>query len=490
MGRRRLLSVALFVVLSCELAPGVIGDRPRSPSPPPPSADRALVPSDVLDGLLTGGDQLAKLCMRGGQDTVSRVFCAPSLSPVRSLRDLQARLNLAFADATASGGNGTGGNPAFVLSGHSQSLVGRFVSPLSPRAFVFTPSVPGSSTPNPGFVAMAFTRGESFVEVAAHDPSDDGPEALNFYLIRFVRADDGQGGSSPGERLLPAVEQDWQRVDVYEDGDLENTILDCTHCHQPGGPGTLKILRMHERTDPWTHFLRADREGGWALLEDYHRVHGDAEDYGGIPASIIDRSDPSLLAALVENNGFRDQPNPFDAAVIEREVDASNALEPAVNTPPGQSPTWQRIFAVSLTGDAIPPPYHDAKAYDALKLSGAADAYRSATTGALPLASLPDLRDVFLDDALVELSVRPPPDASGREILVQMCKDCHNASVDPTLSRARFDATALDAMPSAEKLEAIARLRLPPDTRLRMPPVMFRSLSEEEIAKVVAELER
>jgi hypothetical protein len=289
---------------------------------------------------------------------------------------------------------------------------------------------------------------------------------------------------------VPEVERGWKRVDVYEDDDLENTILDCKRCHQPGGLGTRKILRMHEHTDPWTHFLRADRPGGRVLLDDFHLAHGTGEDYGPIPAALIERSAPSRLEALVVNNGFGDQPNPFDSARIEQEVEAGNPSEPEVNVPLGRSETWQRLFDNAILGLAIPPPYHDAKVYDSNKLAAAAAMYGRTIAGAMPASLMPDLRDVFLDDALVDLGVRPPRGASGRAILVQMCQDCHNSAVDPTISRARFDVARLDQMSREEKDLAIARLGLEPTSRLRMPPPLFRALSSDEIARVTVELEK
>jgi len=447
----------------------------------PPRAMAALVPDDVFDGLPTGADQLAILCARKGGDAVSKAFCSTPAPTIHGLVDLEEALGLGFADRTTAGRNGASGNPGFALSGHSASLVGRFASAFNPRAFLFTPSSQG---PAPGFVALAFTRGETFVEVAAHDPTDPGPEAINLYLIRFVRSD---CDDSAVHRLMSSVEKGWARVDVYEDDDLANSILDCTRCHQPGGPGARKILRMHEHTDPWTHFFRADRPGGRGLLDDFHLAHGTDEDYAGIPGALIERSDPALLAALVENNGFREQPNAFDAAAIEREVESFNPLQPQTNTPPGRSATWQRLFDVAASAAAAPPPYHDVKVYDAQRLKSSSDAYREVLAGA---SIDDDLRDVFLDDAMVDTSVRPPPDASGRAILTEMCQDCHNPTVDPALSRARFDVTRLDSMPRGEKDMAIARLRAPATTRHHMPPLMFRALDDVETARVTAELQK
>ena len=63
------------------------------------------------------------------------------------------------------------------------------------------------------------------------------------------------------------------------------------------------------------------------------------------------------------------------------------------------------------------------------------------------------------------------------DVLVEMCQDCHSSSADPTLTRSRFDVEKLDQMSRDEKDLAIRRLAMPVETRLRMPPSLFRSLT-------------
>src|SRR5205823_1336154 len=172
---------------------------------------------------------------------------------------------------------------------------------------------------------------------------------------------------------------------------------DCTQCHQPSGPDGEKLLRMQELTDPWTHFFRADRPGGKALLADFHAAHGDDEGYGFVPAALIDKSDPRQLEFLVERNGFADQPNPFDTGAIEAEVEALAPLQPAINVPVGASPTWRLLYVTAAAGLAIPVPYHDVKVTDPSKLTAMSDAYRQFKAGQLPREKFPSIRDVFLD---------------------------------------------------------------------------------------------
>jgi cytochrome c553 len=452
------------------------------------------VPSeDPLAMLKQGDEQLADLCSRGSEDALSKALCASPKPTIEGLADLMGALGLSFGDPTASGQNGGGGNPAFVLSGHSSSLVARSVSAMNPRAIVFRPALP----PRPGmpdeeFLVLAFTRGDQFVEVAVKSPpSMEAPAGdLQFYLVRYRQACNEDQSCNFGDLLTPSVEKRWTSWTVYEDDDLTNTTFDCSSCHQPDGPNGPKILRMQELHDPWTHFFKSDRPGGQALLTDFHAAHGGDEDYGPIPAALIDRSDPSKLTDLLERNGFAVQPNEFKGALIEAEVKQSNPGEPAVNQPPGVSATWSELYARAVTGTEIAVPYHDVKVTDPSKLDAMTAAYVSVRTGMKPASTLPDIRDVFLDAALPDLSMRPKPGLDGRGILLHMCSSCHNARLDQTITRARFDVGRLDQMSRDEKDKAIRRLQLAPDKRGHMPPAIVRSLSNAELDLAVGELER
>jgi hypothetical protein len=464
------------------------GPGPTTPSGP--ASDPDLTDRDPFAGLLTGAAQKQALCARGNGDRLATSWCATTPPTVTSIKELQTMLGLQFA--APNGNNAAGGNPGFALTGHSSSLVARFVSAINPRAIVFTPSPRPNNInnprPNPGFVAMGFARGEQFAEIAAHDATKG---AINFYLVHFEQACNSKpGGCSNGELLTPAVEKDWTSVTIYQDVDLKNTIFDCTHCHQPGGPNTPRILRMQERVNPWTHWFRNNREGGQALLADFHAAHGTTEDYGPIPAAMIDKSDPAQLEGLVENNSVAPQPNEFPSNTIENEVSSSSPNQPVDNSTPGTSPTWRALYERVVAGQFIPVPYHDVKVTDATKLAAATASYKAVMAGMSPLGSLMDIREVFLDSALPALSFRPKAGMSGRQILQHMCQRCHNPNLDQTISRAKFDVTKLDTMPRAEKDLAIKRLTLPMDTRLRMPPPRFGQLSDAEIQLVIDELKK
>jgi hypothetical protein len=440
--------------------------------------------------LPSGPAQLAKVCARGSHDAVAQHLCSPTAPKITSITELERAVGLFDG----------GAQPQFALTGHSTSLVVREVSSINPRAIIFTaPSQQpttqqndGSFVADPGFVTMGFVRGSQLVEFAAHDPQAN---ELRFYLVRFLQDCNGSSdGCSPGDLLTPAVERDWRSVTVYDDEDLKNTVFDCRHCHQPGGPSAPKMLRMQERRAPWTHWFRNNQNepGGVALVQDFQAAHGKNEDYAGIPASLLDtpRSDPLVLEALVDNNSVSPQPNEFNTGRIEREVQQSNPAEPAQNMPMGTSSTWQQIYSFSAGGNAIPVPYHDVKVTDPSKLATLSAAYRSFVDGALPADKLPDIRDVLLDAALADMGLRPRAGGDGLSILQQMCQRCHNSTLDQTISRANFNVESFSAMSRGQKDQAIARITQAANSPLLMPPARFGSLSPQELMTVVDFLKR
>jgi len=115
-------------------------------------------------------------------------------------------------------------------------------------------------------------------------------------------------------------------------------------------------------------------------------------------------------------------------------------------------------------------------------------AYRQWMSGTLQ--ALPDIRDVFLDEGLRDMGFAPKEDLDGRALLVQMCKQCHNDNLDLTLTRARFNMDHLSEMSRDEKNLAIDRLRLQLNDRLRMPPVLFRTITDEEQQMMINELRK
>jgi mono/diheme cytochrome c family protein len=440
-----------------------------------------------------GAAQLKALCARNLGDAVSQAFCGSATPPViNSLIDLQKLLGLDFKPGNTA--NGKNGNPGFALTGHSSSLVTRFVNAINPRAIIFTPPRSTGRVNNPqplnSFVAMGFVRGESFVELISNDPSNGNK--LNFFLFKFQHACDATPeGCTTGDTLTPAVESNFTGVySLYNEEDIKDTIFDCQQCHQTGGPSSEKILRMQELQNPWGHFFRNNRNNGQVLLADYATAHSTSETYAGIPGNAITNSDPAVLEGLVENQGFQQQPNEYNTTQILSEVQKVNSNAPGSNVPMGTSTTWEKLYSLSLGGQEIPPPYHDIKVTDPSKLQAAATAYTSVMAGTMPAAQLPDIRDIFLDSAYSDLSFRPAPNQTGAQILVQQCQQCHNKNLDQSQTRERFRVDDLANMSQQEKQLAIHRLQLPSNVFRKMPPPRFRELSPAEIQLVVDELNK
>lgn len=458
----------------------------ESDAEPVVEAPPRLTDHDFLKGFPQGADQMAVICARNKNDRLRQQLCGENPPQINSLVDLQRVLGLEFTNLNnpGRGNNGNGGNPSFVLTGHSSSLVARFTNAINPRAIIFSPA--NQRQADNDFVAMGFLRGEQFAEIIARDPNTG---ILSFFLVAFEQAcNEKEGGCSMGDLLTPDIESNWTKVNIYEDEDLKNTIVDCLQCHQPEGPGTAKILRMQELRDPWTHFFRDNREGGQALIADYQLAHGPNETYAGIPGSHITGSDPQDLENLVRGNGFNNQNIDFDTPSIEDEVNASSPDQPDDNTVPGVSNTWQQLYDLSVQGEIIQIPYHDAKVTDPAKVQPMADAYRAVMNGQLAKNEMPDIRDIFKDDRNMGFQVAAGLD--GRQILVQACRQCHNSKLDQNISRAKFNIDALDLMSREEKDIAIQRLQLPPEDLRAMPPRRFRDLNAAERDLAIKELQK
>lgn len=471
------------------------------------AADDGVEPSDdPLDGLPTGLEQWNLLCARGHADPVATALCAGDDPPtINSITELLEFVGLGFEPGNLS--NGENGNPGFTFVYHSTAVSTRFVNPINPRSIVFTGPVggivfPPSGVPNPDLVMSGFTRGEPFVELVANDPVDD---ELRFYLFRFqLPCEDNPAGCTNAELLTPAVESGFSDWSLYDDGDINNTVVDCLQCHQPGGPNTPKQLRMQEFEEGWTHWFYPNRPENRRAMESFVEAH-EGEGYGGIPAELLTyplllengegsaRPVPFFLALV--NEGFDQQHNAFVSRDIRTDRDNAGCQcfncpnEPALDATDSCSPTWDAIYDAAVRGEAIAVPYFDGRITDPAKLTDATGAYRSIMDGIMPADQMPDLRDIIHDEALPYLSYRPAPSLIGRQILQHMCQHCHNSSLDQTISRSEFNVELLDSLPQSIKDKAIQRLQRSDDDVFKMPPPRFHTLSDAEIALVINTLQ-
>jgi hypothetical protein len=491
---RRLILLALVPTLQLGCLQWVVPNH--DPSNAPASVQQPLVPRDIFETLNNPADAHTELCDNDGShpdfpndaDRITKMFCQDlvaggSIPKPQGLNDLLVLLGLDFKDP--NGENGQGGNPGFAMLAHSSALTARKVSTLTPTAFVFTPPNDDGTAP-PGFVFLAFDPGETFVEVASHDPVSG---EVNFYLVLFDKdCTNSAGGCKNSDLLTQKLTQGWSNVREYESSTaLNNTIADCRTCHAPVDANP-QILRMQEILPPFTHWFSTQTTGGKALYEDFHKAHQAGEDYGPIPGALVDKSDPSLMAKMITAAGFGDQPNAFNSIAIEAEVIKEAPMQPWVNAPIGASTTWKTAYEDAVAGKFIATPYHDVKITDPNKLAKMTKAYTQYTAGAT--SDLPDLRDVFFDAGLRDMGFAPKWGLDGKQLVVQMCQQCHHSNLDLTITREKFLVDQLDMMSREEKDLAIKRLQTPADTRLAMPPVLFRTITDEERQKMVDELSK
>jgi hypothetical protein len=411
-----------------------------------------------------GEEQRSRFCARGRDDLVTDAFCAELAPSVTSLAELFALLDVDPRAYVGSRG--------ISLTGHSTGLSKRSVSAINPRVFFIR--VEGPTDP---LLAVAFTRGETIVEIVTRSRTR---QELEFYVVAFtLRCSSTELGCTPGELLTSAVERDWQSVDVYREDDLKNSPIDCRVCHQPSGPSTPKLLRMQELDTPWTHWF-----------DDHYAAHGD-ETFAGIPGPSITQARGGLVAAFVNIAGSRLQPNEFPSKQVEDEVESSAPAQPADNQTRGRSQTWQTLYQAAQRAEAIPTPYHDVKITDPIKLAAMQQAYLELRAGRLAQNALPDIRDVLPDDpvALAEMGFTLDERLEDRALLIAACGLCHNARLDQSLSRARFH-TDLERLSAEEKQTAIDRLNLPGHDPLAMPPRLIHALSDVVRARLIALLRR
>ncbi|WP_437975712.1 cytochrome c [Sorangium sp. So ce295] len=428
---------------------------------PPVSA-----PDPELSALPTREAQYSAFCAAPRGDSFFQAVCA---TPRPSITDFASLLRVAKLDE----------DRAFALTGNSTSLVKGAVSAVNPRLIVF-PRVTEMRERPAEMTALGFVRGEPFVEIVSRDLSTGD---YNFYLFTFERQCDYDGSCDLASLLTEEIEHGWTAFSIYSEEDVENTSFDCRSCHQPDGHGTKKILRMQELEFPWMHWFPQRfvqrTESDRVLTAQFLEAHAHDAQYGGIPIAVIqnaiDEGSGAQLEALLVAEGQAAQPNAFDPR-IEAEAKAGSS-----------SPIWEEQFALSQAGDSIPVPYPLVDVTEPALRAERARSYLDVVTGAAPRQSLLDLRDLFSADAKVKLGLVPPPGASGRAVLTQLCSRCHDGRGNPALNRARFNVKNLDGMSRETKDKAIFRLQEPATSPLRMPP--WRAADELPPAELAAAIE-
>jgi hypothetical protein len=226
---------------------------------------------------------------------------------------------------------------------------------------------------------------------------------------------------------------------------------------------------MQELRRPWTHFLASNTRSGEDLIDDFNRAHS-GQEFAGVPANKIKKSDPQNMERFIRRAGFGDQPNEFDSRDIERETRRGKT----------GGETWNALYDRFVVGEAIAPPYHQAKVTDPVKFQKAVNSYLAYRSGALSADKLPDIRNVLDNKGARDMGFMVKAGLDAQGILIQACKQCHNSALNQQISRAKFNVD-LKLMSRAQKDKAIRRLKLGTNDPKKMPPTRFRRLTDHEI---------
>ena len=471
---------------------------PGEPADNPPTPELPLDPG-----------KLQEVCARNNGDRVAQALC--NGAQVSSLTQLREALEFV--------------NPFFALTGNSTSLVGRKISAINPRLVVgdkaqffgfpggVFPGEDGEELEGSGLLAMGYARGDQFVELVGYDPNKDD---LNFYLLVFEQACNASpDGCSTAELVTPAVEGDWTRWTLYQDEDLVNTTLDCNVCHQPLGPGTPKIPRMQEVANSWTHWFPTRPPpppppgggGGWGspsggsgetdgvppfsdghgtassaeLWDLFTRMHSADETYGGVPIAEISDSEAgpdmeNFVATYLMSREYLPEALAFPMEGVESNSDYfCNSSDMELD---GASSSWSVQYARALEGVRHPVPSPRIDISFEPTREAAIQSYIDVMSGLADPSEIVDPTSVMSTSVLTELSMAPRSDASAEEILTHMCARCHNSALDQTITRANFDAMALNNLSEEDKDLIADRLtRDHVDAKL-MPPSRFATMPD------------
>jgi uncharacterized protein (TIGR03382 family) len=493
-GSRRFLVVAPLIAVVA----GGCGDDGAT------RAGFAVSPGDVervwLDRVGTGPAQTAVACGRGAADPIRRALCASPAPALTGLTDLYAALGV-------SPGRGA----LAAVATHSLGLSARTVSALNPRIAVFPRYSPLDAN---GIAAVAFSRGEPFVEMVGYDAAAN---AFNFYLLAFEPACRGRT-CTPSDLLTARLESGWTGWTLYADTDLEDTPLDCTSCHRPDGPGTRRRLLMRQFDGPWMHWgdfrgissptSCAGADGTTALVEGaipadgadlLRQVDGPLGQHGGVPVAdlVAAPSGYDLSSFLYYAAGYADgsgdipcappdcpfsEPDPFPSQAILCDRLQSGRAD-------GAGGAWDG-YRRPARARGLPVPYFDPDILDASARATVAGDFAAFVAtpapGDEPGDAFTRLSGLISSDATRAIGFVPDEGAAPDLMLQTMCVRCHADGTDARLARSRFNAAALDRLDAETAREIVRRLTLPRTSPDRMPPLRAGELSASHIDRINA----
>lgn len=470
-------------------------------SPPPATqADERgaeVVPAEVtpqsaeevwLSHIGTGPSQTARVCSRGGADRVATALCNGSAPPIAGLEDLYRALKLGSPDQRL-----------VAATTHSLALPARIVSAVNPRAFVFeNASTMTSPIEYERLIAVAFTRGEQFVELVGLDPKS---YEYTFYLMHFEQ-ECNRSRCTPEDLLTEKIESGWTSWTLYADVDLEDTPLDCVSCHLPFGAGTHKLLLMRQVFDPWMHWgdFRGGDEGFLCPVvpEDGHgevvvtsdgldplvKLEGQEGRYAGVPVQELNASESGkVFVSFIADaeQAIRTSPYPNDYPYEQLAFQTREVLCERFHT--GKSPTWERHRRESLAR-GLPVPYYGPDVLDPdrrAEVLADRGAYlrRHEDEAAFDVAS-----GLLGADVATAVGFSPRSEETAPEMLTAMCIRCHASTTDQRLRRSGFNAESIDRVEPALFHKVMRRLRLPKTSPELMPPVRTGELPDWAITRI------
>ena len=498
-GRRALLGAAALI----GAAAGGCGDDRAA------AAGFTVSPGDVervwLGRVGTGPAQTAAVCGRGAADPVARALCRTPAPVLGGLDDLYRALGVS-----------PGSDGLAAVTTHSLGLSARTVSALNPRTFVFSRY---ASLDENTIAAVAFSRGEPFVEMVGYDP---GARDFNFYLLAFEPACSSPAACAPRDLLSERIEAAWTSWTLYADRDLEDTPLDCGSCHRPDGAGAPRRLLMRQVDGPWMHWgdfrgvsaptACTDETGATTLVDgeivadgaDLLRVvDGPLGRHGGVAVAdlIAAPSGYDLSSFLFYAAGLVDgigdvpclapdcpfsEPDPFPS----QEILCDRLRHGRADADGG---AWSR-YRADVRARGFPAPFFDPDIPDASSREAVARDFVAFV--AAPPPAQQDGGDAFTKtsglitpEVARAIGFLPDDGDAAPALLTKMCVRCHGANTDPRLARSRFNAAALDPLDASTARAILERISLPPTSPERMPPLRAGELPPWAIERI-AELLR